>query len=107
LLLDGTEPLQHGLDVQTGELRDTGLRALLRRFAATAPGTAQGMIVITSRLPIKDIGRWQDSAAPVIDVAQLSDAAGAALLRDNGVWGTERELILATRDFGGHPLALA
>ena len=31
---------------------------------------------------------------------------GAALLRDNGVWGTDRELRAASREFGGHPLAL-
>jgi hypothetical protein len=35
LLLDGVEPLQHGLDARLGHLKDLGLRALLRRFAAT------------------------------------------------------------------------
>ena len=38
--------------------------------------------------------------------SELSEEAGAALLRDNGVWGTDRELAAAARDFGGHPLAL-
>jgi hypothetical protein len=36
----------------------------------------------------------------------LSDEAGAALLRDNSVWGTDRELKATTHDFAGHPLAL-
>ena len=45
-------------------------------------------------------------AAPVVDVEKLSDEAGAALLRDNGVWGTDKELNAAAHDFGGHPLAL-
>ncbi len=107
LLLDGVEPLQHGLDTQLGQLRDQGLRALLRRFAAMPPGAAHGLVVLTSRLPVKDIARWQDGAAPVLDVERLSDEAGAALLRDNGVWGTDGELKAAARDFGGHPLALA
>ena len=62
--------------------------------------------MLSSRLAVKDIGRWQDSAAPVIDVERLSDEAGAALLRDNGVWGTDQELKAAAYDFGGHPLAL-
>jgi hypothetical protein len=106
LVLDGVEPLQHGLDKQQGELKDQGLRALLRRFAAMPPVAARGLVVLTSRLPVKDIARWQDGAAPVIDVDKLSEAAGAALLRDNGVWGTDRELAAAARDFGGHPLAL-
>ena len=62
--------------------------------------------MLTSRLAVKDIARWQNDAAPVVDVDKLSDEAGAALLRDNGVWGTDKELKAAARDFGGHPLAL-
>jgi tetratricopeptide (TPR) repeat protein len=41
------------------------------------------------------------------DVERLSDKAGATLLRDNGVWGTDKELKAAAHDFGGHPLALS
>jgi hypothetical protein len=106
LVLDGVEPLQHGLDTQVGQLKDLGLRALLRHFASTPPGELHGLIVLTSRLAIKDISRWRDGSAPVIDLEQLPDDAGAALLRDNGVWGTEKELRSAAHDFGGHPLAL-
>ena len=107
LVLDGVEPLQHGLDTQLGQLKDLGLRALLRRFASTPPGKVHGLIVLTSRLAVKDIARWQDGAAPIENVDRLSDEAGAALLRDNGVWGTDKELKNAAHDFGGHPLALA
>jgi hypothetical protein len=107
LVLDGVEPLQHGLGAQQGELKDLGLRALLRRFAAMPPAGAHGLVVLTSRLAVKDIARWKDSAAAVLDVEKLSDEAGAALLRDNGVWGTDTELRTAARAFGGHPLALS
>jgi len=106
LVLDGVEPLQHGPDGQFGQLKDQGLQALLRRFAATPPAEAHGLIVLTSRLAVADIAARKDGAAPVLDVEKLSDDAGAALLRDNGVWGTDRELKQASRDFGGHPLAL-
>jgi hypothetical protein len=106
LVLDGCEPLQHGLDKQQGELKDKGLRALLRRVAAMPAGERQGLIVLTSRLALKDIGRWKNSTSPAVDVYQLSPEAGAALLRDNGVWGTDEALHEASRDFGGHPLAL-
>jgi hypothetical protein len=106
LILDGVEPLQHGLDTQLGQLKDQGLRALLRRFAATPPAQAHGLIVLTSRLAVGDIARWQDGATPVVDVERLSDEAGSILLRDNGVWGTDKELKIAAHDFGGHPLAL-
>jgi tetratricopeptide (TPR) repeat protein len=107
LVLDGCEPLQHGLGTQQGELKDLGLRALLRRFAAMPPAVAHGLVVLTSRLAVNDIARWKDSAAPVVDVEELSDEAGAALLRDNRVWGTDVELQAAARSFGGHPLALS
>jgi hypothetical protein len=106
LLLDGLEPLQHGPGPRLGQLKDQGLRALLRRVAATPPGADHGLIVLTSRLAVNDIASWRDGAAPVVDVGRLSDEAGAALLRDNGVEGAETELKVAARDFGGHALAL-
>jgi TIR domain len=106
LVLDGVEPLQHGPDGQQGQLKDPGLRELLRHFATTPPGAPHGLIVLTSRLAVKDIARWQSDAAPIIEVWQLSDKAGAELLRDNGIWGTDKELRAASHDFGGHPLAL-
>jgi hypothetical protein len=105
LVLDGVEPLQHGPDGQQGLLKDPGLRELLRRFAATPPAEPHGLIVLTSRLAVADVARSKESA-PVVDVESLSDEAGAALLRDNGVWGTSTQLKTAARDFGGHPLAL-
>jgi hypothetical protein len=106
LVLDGVEPLQHGLDSQKGELKDEGLRTLLRRFAAMSPPQAHGLVVLTSRLPVKNIARWKDGAAPVVGVEKLSDEAGAALLRDNGTLGNEADLRAAAQAFGGHPLAL-
>jgi tetratricopeptide (TPR) repeat protein len=106
LVLDGVEPLQHGPGAQTGQLKDQGLRALLRRLAAAAPRAGHSLIVLTSRLPVADIQRFRNGAAPVVDVERLSDEAGAELLRDNDVWGVDRDLKAASHDFGGHPLAL-
>ncbi len=107
LMLDGVEPLQHGPGPQLGQLKDLALRALLRRFAATPPTQVHGLVVLTSRLAIEDISRWHDRAAPVIAIERLSDEAGAAVLRDNGVWGIDKEMKAAAHDFGGHALALA
>jgi tetratricopeptide (TPR) repeat protein len=106
LILDGVEPLQHGLGRQQGELKDVGLRTLLRRFATMPPTEGHGLVVLTSRLVINDIARWRGGAAPVIDVEELSEEAGAQLLRDNGVKGTITDLKAAAQAFGGHPLAL-
>ena len=106
IVLDGVEPLQHGPGPQAGQLKDQGLRALLRRFAAAPPRADHSLIVLTSRLAVADIQRFKDGAAPVVDVEKLSDEAGAELLRDNDVWGVDRDLRAASHDFGGHPLAL-
>ncbi|MGA9848007.1 MAG: TIR domain-containing protein, partial [Roseiarcus sp.] len=106
LVLDGVEPLQHGPGPQTGQLKDQGLRALLRRFAAASPRPEHSLIVLTSRLAVADLKRFRDGAAPVVDLERLSDEAGAELLRDSDVWGIDKELRAASRDFGGHPLAL-
>ncbi len=106
LVLDGVEPLQHGPGLQVGQLKDQGLRALLRQFAAAPPKADHGLIVLTSRVAVADIQRFRGGAAPVIDVERLSEEAGAQLLRDNGVWGLDCDLKSASHDFGGHPLAL-
>jgi hypothetical protein len=106
LVLDGVEPLQHGPGPQAGQLKDPGLRALLRYFAAAPPRADHSLIVLTSRVAVADIRRFKDGAAPFVDVERLSDAAGAELLRDNDVWGIDKELRAASHDFGGHPLAL-
>ena len=106
LVLDGVEPLQHGPGPQAGQLKDPGLRALLRRFAAAPPQASHRLIVLTSRLAIADLKRFRDDSAPVVDVGRLSDQAAAELLRDNDVWGIDKELRAASHEFGGHPLAL-
>jgi predicted N-acetyltransferase YhbS len=106
LVLDGVEPLQHGPGPQPGQLKDQGLRALLRRFATAPPRAGHSLIVLTSRLAVADLKRFKDATAPVVDVDKLSDDAGAELLRDNDIWGIDTELKAASRDFGGHPLAL-
>jgi TIR domain len=109
LVLDGVEPLQHGPGEQEGQLKDQGLRAFLRRFAATPPASAEGLVVLTSRLPTRDIERWVGDDGPVLmkELLRLSSDAGVALLRDNGVRGADRLLKAAVEDFEGHALALS
>jgi tetratricopeptide (TPR) repeat protein len=106
LFLDGVEPLQHGPGPQEGQLKDQGLRSLLRRFAAEPPRADHGLIVVTSRAAVADIQSFESRSAPVVSIERLSDEAGAELLRDNDVRGTDHELRTASHDFGGHPLAL-
>jgi hypothetical protein len=51
LILDGLEPLQNPPPVETGCIKDPGLRALLRELARKNPGLA----VITTRLAVDDL----------------------------------------------------
>jgi multidrug efflux pump subunit AcrA (membrane-fusion protein) len=106
LALDGIEPLQYGPGPEAGKLQDPGLRELLRRFAAEPPFDSRGLIVLTSRAEVADIAKWKEGAAPVERVENLSDEAGAALLADGGVKGSQQDSEIASHDFGGHPLAL-
>ena len=107
LVLDGLEPLQYGPEGQQGALKDQGLRAFLRGLAVRQPTAGHSLVVLTSRLAVRDLARWEASTTPKIDLGRLSDVAGAALLADAGVKGAPEELRAAAHDFAGHALALS
>jgi len=102
LTLDGLEPLQNPPGPQEGRLREPSLQALLRELAAFNTG----LCVITTRTPVVDIADHERTSAPRRDLEQLSDNAGAKLLRALGVNGPETELRSASDEFSGHCLAL-
>ena len=102
LVLDGLEPLQNPPGPQEGRLRDPSLQALLRELAAYN----SGLCVITTRLPVADIADHEHTSTSRRELEQLSNAAGAKLLRALGVKGDEAELRSASDEFSGHCLAL-
>ena len=102
LVLDGLEPLQNPPGPDEGRLKDPALQSLVRELAASNPG----LCVITTRQRVADIDHLIASTAPVIELENLSDVAGAAVLEQLGVAGSEEELREASRDFAGHSLAL-
>ena len=102
LILDGLEPLQHPPGPDGGRLKDPGLAALVRELAAANPG----LCVVTTRHKVADIGPHAGTTAPVIDLENLPEEAGAQLLQALGVNGSDGELRRASREFGGHGLAL-
>jgi hypothetical protein len=102
LILDGLEPLQNPPGPQEGRLREPSLQALLRELAAFN----KGLCVITTRLRVADIADHEGTSAPRRDLEQLSDEAGAQLLRALGVKGPQMELRVASEEFNGHCLAL-
>ena len=101
LILDGLESLQNP---PQGEIRDrsSGLVSLLRELARQNPGLA----IISTRLAVDDLKDFIGSTALEIDLENLSPAAGAACLAHFGVDGADAEREEASRDFGGHALAL-
>lgn len=103
LLLDGLEPLQVASGPEAGRLKDEALQALLRELAASNPG---GLCVVTSRIPVADLLDFEPDAARRVELPDLSPAVGAQVLRAHGATGSHEELRAATREFGGHPLAL-
>jgi serine/threonine protein kinase/tetratricopeptide (TPR) repeat protein len=102
LILDGLEPLQNPPGPQEGRLRDPALQALLRELAAFN----KGLCIITTRTPIADIADHERTSAQRRDLEQLSNSAGAKLLRALGVKGNQVELRAASEEFDGHCLAL-
>jgi hypothetical protein len=89
LVLDGVEPLQHGPGPQSGQLKDHGLRAFLRRFAQMSFAGQHSLVVVTSRLAITDIQRWKDGSAPVRDLGYLLNDEGAELLESYRIHGPQ------------------
>lgn len=104
LILDGLEPLQHPPAMQ-GRLRDQGMQALLKELARA--GSNWGVCIISTRLPVPELEEMKSEAAEHKKLENLSDEAGAKLLRSLGVSkGTKNELREASGDFKGHALAL-
>ncbi len=109
LFLDGLEPLQvpplTGVAVerrqQPGTLKDKALLAFLKELAADNPG----LCIITTRYPVIDLKDDERSVREII-LQPLTHRAGAQLLRERGVRGTQEELERASEEFGGHGLAL-
>lgn len=115
LVLDGLEPLQHPPGPLAGELRAPGLKALLTHLATAG---RPGLALLTSREALKDLDEWANSpsgAALRIDLGNLSDSDGAALLHAEGankagsvpIAANDAELLKASRQVKGHALTLS
>jgi tetratricopeptide (TPR) repeat protein len=99
LVLDGLESLQEA----TGELREQGMKALLRQLGNE---DSQGLCLITSRIPFRDV-TYADSAAVVHHhLGVLPSDAAVELLKDKGVKGTDTAFDQVVADLQGHALSL-
>ncbi|MBV8440725.1 MAG: TIR domain-containing protein, partial [Hyphomicrobiales bacterium] len=102
LVLDGLEPLQYPpTSPVAGQLKDEGLRALLKGLAQRN----KGLCLVTTRYAINDLEAYPETA-PQKDLAPLSKESGARLLDRLGVKGTEEEREQLSEDIKGHALTL-
>jgi len=106
LILDGLEPLQHPPLILDGELQDVSLRALFDDIEYHGLNQSPSLIVVSSRQPLVELHSWADQNYQTIDLQTLSNENGAKLLQKLGVTGTDKELLQATNEMGGHALAL-
>ncbi len=102
LILDGLEPLQHPPGPMTGQLKEPSLQSLLR----TLGRQNRGLCILSTRLAVADLVEFEGTTMRRLELENLSPKAGAAYLKKLGVEGTPQELRQASRDFGGHALAL-
>jgi hypothetical protein len=131
LILDGIEPLQYPPGPMGGQLRAHGVQSLLKSLARKA-SAAQSQIsnrpseipnclcLVTTREPLTDLADFQRREGSPwgsvlrIDLGNLTDEAGAALLHHAGanragaaeIKPDDKELLAASREVDGHALTL-
>jgi len=103
LILDGVEPLQYPPGPMKGRLKDQGLQGLLRELSRGM----NELCVITTREKIEDIEGQVGHSVKLVELENLLPEAGMQILRNAGVKkGTDKEMMQASEEFGGHALAL-
>lgn len=100
LILDGLEPLQDPHDLN--RIKDPAVAALLTNLAAFN----KGLCVVTSRIGIKELEPFSESAVKNILLENLSLDAGTKLMRKWRIEGDDTELKEAVSEYNGHALAL-
>ncbi len=81
LILDGLEPLQYAPTSPTrGELKDSGLAALLKGLAANN----RGLCVVTTRYSIPDLRAYWQTTAPEVNLLRLPKEADVELFQSLG-----------------------
>jgi hypothetical protein len=97
LILDGLEPLQYApSSPMRGELKDSGVAALLKWLATNN----KGLCIVTTRYSIPDLRAYWQSTAPEVSLLRLSKKHGVELLQRLGVKGPQAELEWLVEDSG-------
>src|SRR5215213_110574 len=103
LILDGLEPLRYAPTSPTpGELKDSGIAALLRGLAANS----DGLCIVTTRYSLPNLKAFWQTTAQEVALTRLSLEAGVHLLKTLGVKGLAKEFEDLVEDVKGHALTL-
>lgn len=121
LILDGIEPLQYPPGPMGGQLRAPGVQSLLKQLARKANAVEQrGLCLVTTREPLTDLADFERREGVAwgsvlrVDLGNLTDEAGAALLHHAGanragpaeIKADDAELFATSREVDGHALTL-
>jgi len=106
LILDGLEPMQSCYDFEKGQIKDPSLSVMIKGLMRSSNyNTSQSLCVITTRVELPVAERYQKSFQQ-FDLEVISKEAGRAMLRVQGIRGSDKELEKASETFGNHALAL-
>ena len=110
LILDGLEGLQNPAREECGWLK-ADARDILDLLSNLAnrrqPPKNEGLCIVTSREPIKDLAERQIDTCPLLRLEGLADETAENFLRDElKVAGDEEEMRLAVSETRGHALSL-
>lgn len=100
LVLDGMEPLQYPPGPMGGEIKDSGLEALVKcmQFASS------GLCIMTTREEIRPLQGSINHEEMILQ--RLTTSASRQLLKNLGVYGDHDSIDLAIEENHGHALAI-
>ena len=102
LILDGLEPLQYPPGPMYGRLKDPALQTLIASLTARN----RGLCIITTRENLPELASTRHSLTPEIELPPLTPEAGARLLANLGVSGSDAERESVATKLGGHAFSV-
>ncbi|MHC4285345.1 MAG: P-loop NTPase fold protein, partial [Planctomycetota bacterium] len=105
IILDGFEQMQNA---ETGDgfgrMKHRELTALLRYWADVPK--ASGMLLITSRFPLKDLDDWENRGYESLQLGDLNITDALSMLKNRGVKGSDEEMTEVINRYKCHALSL-
>ena len=105
VILDGLEQMQKSESGdEFGKMIHRECTELLH-YLADVP-EADGLCLITTRFPLKDLNEWHERSYEKLSLIDLSIPDSLSMLRSRGVRGSEEEMTEVINRYKGHALSL-